>query len=115
MLFLALGMVFQGEAKVPVLASLPVVATKKILPARTVNGRPLLVPTPGTFTTILPVAAAAPSWKIILASDQSGYEAAAPPPMVTVEVPCVAPNPLPQIVTQTPLLLWPPVFGPLSR
>jgi hypothetical protein len=27
----------------------------------------------------------------------------------------VAPKPLPQIVTHTPLLFWPPVFGPLSR
>src|SRR5215470_5704398 len=35
--------------------------------------------------------------------------------MVTEEVPCVAPKPLPQIVTQTPLLFWPPVLGPLSR
>src|ERR1700755_1819172 len=70
--FLALTIVFQGEARVPVLASLPVVATKNILPARTVKGRPLLEPTPGTFTTILPVVAPAPSWKIILPSDHRG-------------------------------------------
>src|SRR5690242_9218820 len=35
--------------------------------------------------------------------------------MVTEEVPCVAPNPLPQRVTHVPLLFWPPVLGPLSR
>src|SRR6185437_9706135 len=45
MAFLACGIVFQGDAKLPVLASLPVVATKNTLPARTVNGNPLLAPT----------------------------------------------------------------------
>src|SRR5260221_899569 len=35
--------------------------------------------------------------------------------MVTEEVPCVAPKPLPQMVTHAPLLFWPPVMGPLSR
>src|SRR5579864_6991828 len=107
MVFLAFTIVCQGDVKLPVLASLPVVATKNILPARTVNGRPLLEPTPGTFTIMLPVFAAAPNWKMILPSDQRGYPATAPPPTVTVAVPCVAPKPLPQTVTQTPLLFWP--------
>src|SRR5213075_630933 len=39
----------------------------------------------------------------------------APAPTVTVAAPCVAPKPLPQMVTQTPLLLWPPALGPLSK
>jgi len=51
--FFAFTIVFHGEAKLPVLASLPVVATKNILPARTVKGRPLLAPTPGTKRELL--------------------------------------------------------------
>jgi hypothetical protein len=35
--------------------------------------------------------------------------------MVTVDVPCVAPNHFPQSVTKTPLPLAPPLLGPLSR
>jgi len=41
--FFAFGIVRQGAANVPALASLPLVETKKMLPPRTVNGTPLLV------------------------------------------------------------------------
>jgi hypothetical protein len=35
--------------------------------------------------------------------------------MVTVELPCAAPKPLPYTVTNAPLPSCPPVFGPLVR
>jgi hypothetical protein len=41
------------------LASLPVVATKNMLPERTVKGKLLLDPIPGKFTMMLPVFAPA--------------------------------------------------------
>src|SRR5512135_2827446 len=93
--FLACRTVAHGALKLPGLASEPAVATKKILPGRTVNGIALLEPTPATLTTILPVTAELPSWKLTFLSDHSRYAAGDAPPIVSVELPLVAPKPKP--------------------
>jgi hypothetical protein len=71
-LFFAFGMVAQGEVKLPDAESLPFAVTKKMPPARTVNGSALLAPFEATCTTMSPVFAAAPSWKVTLVSVQIG-------------------------------------------
>ena len=53
-----------------------------MLPARTVKGSAFDVPEEVT-SSIVPVVAAAPGWKVILVSDQIGYEEAVPPPIET--------------------------------
>src|SRR6476469_1385937 len=92
---LAWRTVAQGAVKLPAFASEPPGATKKILPERTVNGMALLAPTPATFTTIFPVTAELPTWKLILLSDHRRYAAGAAPPIVSVELPRVEPKPNP--------------------
>jgi hypothetical protein len=66
----------------------------------TVNERPLLTP-PSTVTTTLPEVAPAGTGTTILVADQL-VGVAASPLKVTVLAPCVAPNPLPAIVTGVP-------------
>jgi len=70
--FFAFGMVFHGLAKLPSAESFPVELTKKIFPARTVNGSSLLSPLPSTCTEMTPDAARAPSWKVTFVSVQIG-------------------------------------------
>src|SRR5579864_6221277 len=93
--FLACFTVAHGAVKLPAFASEPPGATKKILPDRTAKGMALLDPTPATLTTIFPVIAELPIWKLILLSDHRRYAAGAAPPIVSVELPCVAPKPKP--------------------
>jgi hypothetical protein len=56
----ACGTVAQHEGNLPLLLSLPLVATQKILPARTVNGT-AFEDEPFTLTTMLPVEQFGPS------------------------------------------------------
>src|SRR4051812_28614114 len=94
MVFLALTIVRHGLVNAPLFPSLPAVPTKKILPARTVNGSELLLPV-AVWTTMLPVVAAGPMVTAILVSDHSLYAAALPLPIVTVDAPCESPKRLP--------------------
>src|SRR4051812_11121351 len=100
--FLACRTVAHGAVKLPAFASEPPGVTKKILPERTVKGMPLLAPTPATFTTIFPVTAELPTWKLILLSDHKRYAAGAAPPIVSVELPLAEPKPNPKTVTMAP-------------
>src|SRR5258707_4715023 len=93
--FLACRTVAQGAVKLPAFASAPPGVTKKILPERTVNGMALLAPTPATLTTIFPVIAELPTWKLILLSDHKRYAAGCAPPIVSVELPRAEPKPKP--------------------
>jgi hypothetical protein len=73
----------------------------------TVNASPLLTP-PSTVTTTLPVIAPVGTGTTMLVADQL-VGAAAVPLKVTVLAPCVAPNPVPVIVTGVPIA---PTVGP---
>src|SRR5689334_8322853 len=66
----------------------------------TVNASPLLTP-PSTVTTTLPVVAPVGTGTTMLVADQL-VGVAATPLKVTVLAPCVAPNPVPMIVTGVP-------------
>jgi hypothetical protein len=80
----------------------PVVGDKLVMlgGTLTVNASPLLTP-PSTVTTTLPVVAPVGTGTTMLVADQL-VGVAATPLNVTVLAPCVAPNPVPVIVTGVP-------------
>jgi hypothetical protein len=86
----------------PELGDRPVIAGAPEFPDVTVKAAPLLA-TPLTVTTTLPLVAPAGTTAEILVALQLEMELAAAPLNVTVLLPCVDPNPDPEITTGAPV------------